>query len=100
MSEVKKCNSLQEVRDEIDILDAKLVELISQRSHLIRQAAAFKNSVEEVKAEDRIDDILQGVRHLAIEKNINPNMMSELFTIMIDEMVETEISEFRNADTF
>jgi len=100
MSEVKKCNSLQEVRDEIDILDAKLVELISQRSHLIRQAAAFKNSVDEVKAEDRIDDILQRVRHLAIEKSINPNMMSDLFKIMIDEMVETEIAEFRNADTF
>ena len=98
--EVKKCNSLQEVRDEIDLLDAKLVELISQRSHLIRQAAAFKNSVDEVKADDRIEDIMQRVRQLAIEKGINPNMISELFTIMIDEMVETEISEFRNADTF
>ena len=98
--EVKKCNSLQEVRDEIDLLDAKLVELISQRSHLIRQAAAFKNSVDEVKADDRIENIMQRVRQLAIEKGINPNMISELFTIMIDEMVETEISEFRNADTF
>ena len=100
MSEVKKCNSLQEVRDEIDILDAKLVELISQRSHLIRQAAAFKNSVDEVKAEDRIEFILERVRHHAIEKEVSPNMISELFTIMIDEMVETEIAEFRNTKTF
>jgi isochorismate pyruvate lyase len=97
---MKKCNSLQEVRDEIDILDTKLVELISQRSHLIRQAASFKNSVDEVKAEDRIDDIMQRVRKKAIALNINPNMISDLFRIMIDEMVETEISEFRNADTF
>jgi len=100
MSQAKKCNSLQEVRDEIDILDAKLVELISERSHLIRQAASFKESVEEVKAEDRIEFILQRVRHLAIEKSINPNMLSELFTIMINEMVETEISEFRNSSSF
>jgi len=97
---MKKCNSLKEVRDEIDILDMKLVELISERSHLIRQAAAFKNSVDEVKAEDRIDDIMQRVRKKAIELNINPNMMSELFTIMIDDMVETEISEFRNDGKF
>jgi len=100
MSEVKKCNSLQEVRDEIDTLDAKLVELISERSHLIRQAASFKNSVDEVKADDRIDDIMQRVRKRAIELNINPNMISDLFTIMINEMVETEISEFRNSGTF
>ncbi|MEO1938265.1 MAG: chorismate mutase [Sulfurimonas sp.] len=97
---MKKCNSLQEVRDEIDKIDMQLVDLISERSHLIRQAAAFKNSVDEVKAEDRIDDIMQRVRKRAIELNINPNMISELFTIMIDEMVETEISEFRNDGKF
>jgi len=97
---MKKCNSLEEVRTEIDSLDLKLVELISERSHLIRQAAAFKNSVDDVKAEDRIEFILQHVRHKAIELNVSPNMISELFTIMIDEMVETEISEFRNKEAF
>ncbi len=95
-----KCNSLKEVRDEIDALDDQLVELISKRSHLIRQAASFKNSVEEVKADDRIEFILQKVRHHAIKLDVSPNMISELFTIMIDEMVETEISEFRNTQTF
>jgi len=97
---MKKCNSLQEVRAEIDIIDSNLVELISQRSYLIRQAAAFKESVDEVKAQDRVDDIMQRVRTKAIELNINPNMISELFKIMIDEMVETEISEFRNGGNF
>jgi len=97
---MKKCNSLQEVRDEIDLIDDKLVELISQRSNLIRQAASFKNSVDEVKAQDRIDFIMQKVRKKAIEYNLSPNLVSELFTIMIDEMVETEISEFRNAGSF
>ena len=97
---MKKCNSLEEVRAEIDMLDTKLVDLISERSHLIRQAAAFKNSVEEVKAEDRINFILQRARHHAIEKSVSPNMISELFAIMIDEMVETEIAEFRNTGKF
>ena len=97
---MKICNSLQEVRNEIDTIDTQLVELIAKRSRLIRQAAAFKESVEEVKAEDRIDDIMQKVRTKANELNINPNMISELFTIMINEMVETEISEFRNGGNF
>jgi len=97
---MKKCQSLEEVRSEIDTIDTKIVELISQRSHLVRQAATFKNSVEEVKAADRIDFVLQRSRHKAIELGINPNMISELFTIMVDEMVEMEISEFRNADVF
>ncbi len=97
---MQKCNSLEELRTEIDSLDSKLVDLISERTHLIRQAASFKDSVEEVKADDRIEFILQRVRHHAIEKEVSPNMISELFTIMIDEMVETEIAEFRNTKTF
>lgn len=97
---MKKCNSLEEVRTEIDIIDYQLVELISQRSHLIRQAASFKDSVEDVKAQDRIEFILQRVRHAAIKAGVNPNMISELFTIMINEMVETEIAEFRNKQAF
>ena len=97
---MKKCNSLREVRDEVDNIDTKLVELISQRSHLVRQAAGFKESVDEVKADDRIDDIMQRVRKKAIELNVNPNMISDLFKIMIGEMVETEISELRNAGNF
>ena len=97
---MKQCNSLEEVRNAIDELDTKLVDLISERSHLIRQAAAFKQSVEEVKAEDRIDFILQRVRHHAIKKGVSPNMISDLFVIMIDEMVETEIAEFRNDGKF
>ena len=97
---MKTCNSLEEVRNEIDLVDDQLVELISQRSHYIRQAAGFKNSVDEVKADDRVEEIMQRVRKKGIALNINPNMLSELFTIMINEMVETEISEFRNNGTF
>jgi isochorismate pyruvate lyase len=97
---MKKCTSLEEVRAEIDKIDTNLVELISERSHLVRQAAAFKNSIEEVKAEDRIDFIMQKSRHQAIALGINPNMISELFKTMINEMVEMEISEFRNAGAF
>jgi len=100
MQDSKKCNSLHEVRNEIDILDRQLVELISKRSHLIRQAATFKESIADVKAQERIDDIMQRVRTKAIELNINPNMISQLFQIMIDEMVETEIAEFRNGGNF
>jgi len=97
---MKTCNSLEEVRTEIDMLDDKIVDLISERSHLIRQAAKFKNSVDEVKAEDRIEFIMQKVRHRAIALDVSPNLISDLFTIMINEMVETEISEFRNKQIF
>jgi len=97
---MKKCNSLEEVRVEIDKIDDELVALIAKRSHYIHQAVKFKNSVEEVKATDRVEFIKDRVRARAIELDVSPNMISELFTKMIDEMVEDEISQFRDTSGF
>ncbi|MBU0631016.1 chorismate mutase [bacterium] len=97
---IKQCSSLQEVRDEIDKLDDEIVELIAKRNRYIHQAAAFKESIEEVKAPERIDAVLQKVRHKALSLNLSPNLISKLYKIMINEMVESEIAEFRNGGNF
>jgi len=98
--ELKTCHTLDEVRNEIDALDTQIVALIAARNHYIHQAAGFKNSVEEVKAEERIDFVLQKVRHQALSQGLNPNLISKLYEMMIEEMVESEIAEFRNKDVF
>jgi len=97
---MKECNTLEEVRVQIDKIDDELVELIAKRNAYIHQAATFKNSIEEVKADERVDFIKQKVRSKAIELDISPNMISELFTKMIDEMVESEIAQFRDTTNF
>lgn len=94
---MKECQSLQEVREEIDKLDDQIVELIAQRNNYIKQAARFKNTVDEVKAPDRIESVIQRLRHKALELDLSPNLIEDVWTMMIDEMVESEISEFRNA---
>ncbi len=93
---MKECQSLQEVRDEVDKLDDQIIELIAQRNAYIHQAAKFKQSVEEVKAEKRVQEVLQRVRHKSLELGMSPNMMVELYTTMINAMVESEIAEFRD----
>lgn len=97
---MKECKTLEEVREEIDKIDDKIVELIAKRNRYIHQAAKFKNSVEEVKADDRIELVKQRVRAKAIELDVSPNLISELFTKMIDEMVESEIAQFRDTTNF
>ena len=95
--DVKSCKNLDEVRSEIDVLDASIVELIAKRNAYIHQAAKFKISVEEVKDEKRVADIISRVRSYALDHSLNPNMMQSIYELMINEMVESEISEFRNA---
>ena len=70
--DVKACKDLTEVREEIDALDAAIVELIAKRNAYIHQAAQFKVSVEEVKDENRVADVIARVREYALTHSLNP----------------------------
>ena len=98
--EIKKCTTLDEARSEIDKVDEEIVKLIALRNDYIKQIAHFKTSVEEVKAEDRISDVISRVREQAIALDLSPNLINELYVKMIDTMVESEIAEFNNAKSF
>ena len=97
---MKKCHSLEEVREEIDKVDDQILELIAKRKDLVKQAANFKHSVEEIKADERIDHVIDRVRHKALVLGVSPNMVTDIYKQMIDDMVETEIAQFRNAKNF
>ncbi len=97
---MKVCNTLEELRSEIDKIDDQIVELIGERNELIKQASKFKKSVDEIKSDERMDTVMDRVRHKAVTMGMSPNMMAEIYKIMIDEMVETEIAEFRNSGKF
>ena len=98
--EIKQCQSLEEARREIDELDEKIVELIAARNAYVRQLAHFKNSIDEIKAEDRISDVINRARAKAIELDLSPNLINDLYLRMIDAMVDSEVAEFQNAKNF
>jgi len=98
--DIKKCETLEEARVEIDKVDEKIVELVALRNAYIKQIAHFKNSVDEVKSSERIADVISHARTKAIELNLSPNLINDMFIRMIDEMVESEIAEFKNAKVY
>jgi len=97
---LKKCETLSMAREEIDKVDEKIVELIALRNDYIKQIAHFKNSIEEIKSEERVSDIVARARTKAIEFDLSPNLINDIFVRMIDGMVESEISEFKNTKVF
>ena len=95
--ETTKCTTLNEARAKIDTVDEQIVALIAERNNYIKQIAHFKTSIDEVKAEDRIDAVISRVREQAISLDLSPNLINDLYVRMIDAMVESEIAEFNNA---
>ncbi|MEA3433856.1 MAG: chorismate mutase [Campylobacterota bacterium] len=95
--EITKCTTLNEAREKIDTVDEQIVALIAERNNYIKQIAHFKTSIDEVKAEERIDTVISRVREQAISLDLSPNLINDLYVRMIDAMVESEIAEFNNA---
>ena len=44
----EKCESLEQAREKIDVLDTALIEIIATRQFYVDQAVRFKNSVQDV----------------------------------------------------
>jgi len=91
------CNSLEEVRQNIDKIDNELISLIAERSRYVNQAAEFKKSAGEVSAPDRLNEVIRKVRTLAEQKGLNPILTEKVFRTMIKAFTEQELAEFNPA---
>ncbi len=89
-----ECNSLEEVRANIDRIDDELIKLIAERGTYVVQASAFKKDEEGVKDTGRVEKVIAKVREKAKECGANPDMVEALYREMISRFVNMEMSEF------
>lgn len=90
-----KCNSLEEVRANIDRIDDEIIKLIAQRGTYVVQASAFKKSEDGVKAPNRVEAVIQNVRAKAQEYGANPDVVEAIYREMISCFVNMELEEFK-----
>jgi isochorismate pyruvate lyase len=88
---MRECKSIEEVRENIDKLDNQIVKLISERSRFVEQAAKFKKDTEDVKSPKRVDAVIEKVRNVANENNVNPNIIEEVYRTMISCFINHEL---------
>lgn len=97
MSEREKsavaCESLDEVRRQIDRIDRRIVALIAERSAYVSRAASFKKSHAEVPAPQRAEEVVRKVKGLAEESGANPAVVERVYREMIAAFIEAEMAE-------
>lgn len=87
------CNSLNEVRDNIDRIDRKIVALLAERGAFVTQAASFKNTTDEVKAPNRVEQVIAKVTALAQAQGANPAVVESVYRAMISAFIEAELKQ-------
>ncbi len=93
MSSSIVCTSLEEVRANIDAIDRKMIALISDRGEFVSQAARFKKTTDDVKAPQRVEQVISKVRALSLEFGANPDVTEATYRAMISAFIAVELAE-------
>ena len=87
-------NSLEEVRFNIDRIDQQIIELLGERQSLVREAAQFKKTKDDVKAPARVEAVIAKVRTLAPQHNLDADIAETVYRTMIDCFIKSEMNEY------
>ena len=90
----KRCETMAEVRAEIDALDRAIVALLADRLHYIDEAARLKQSRDQVRDEARIADVLQKVQAKANDLGADATVVASAYRALVEASIEHEHTMF------
>jgi isochorismate pyruvate lyase len=93
LSNAQDCNSIEEVRANIDRIDRQIVTLLAERGGYVKRAAAFKKTTDDVKAPQRVEQVIAKVRTLSQELGANPVVTEQVYRAMISAFIVAELDE-------
>jgi isochorismate pyruvate lyase len=94
MAHIADCKSLEEVRANIDRIDRQLVALLAERGSYVTQAARFKKTVEDVKAPQRVEQVIANAVSLSRELHANPVVVEKVYRAMVSAFIDAELAVY------
>lgn len=95
-SAIQPMDTMTDVREQVDRIDAALIALIAERFDCMDAAARIKQDRDAVRDEGRKAAVIENVKQLAAQANIPVPTMAAMWEML----VETSISyEFQQWDT-
>ena len=89
-----ECQTMTDVRHEVDRIDMILVELVAERQSFMGAAARLKESRDMVYDAPRIEDVIQKVLKSAEVVGLSPNIAEPVWRLLITQCIEFEYSRF------
>ena len=93
MSNADNCTSIEDVRSNIDRIDRQIVALLAERGIFVKQAARFKKTTDDVKAPQRVEQVIAKVMALSQELGANPSVTEQVYRAMISGFISAELTE-------
>jgi isochorismate pyruvate lyase len=91
----EECKDMDALREEIDRIDAELVDLIGERFGYVDRAWQLKQSPAEARVPWRIQQVIDRVRARAAEQGLPPELAEALWRQMIGWFIQYEEEKLR-----
>jgi isochorismate pyruvate lyase len=90
------CQSIEEVRREIDEIDQAIIGLIGKRFSFVREIVKYKKNADDVYAKSRYDDVINTRRGIAVSNNLNPDVIENIYRVMMDYFIKEQLNLLKN----
>ncbi|MGO3884760.1 MAG: chorismate mutase [Mycetocola sp.] len=87
--------SLTEMREAIDAIDQRIVELIAERQQWVIAAGGLKADETAVRAPDRVERVVAAARQRALEAGASPDVVEGTYRAMIAGFIGLELAHHR-----
>jgi isochorismate pyruvate lyase len=92
-----ECSSLEEIRQNIDLIDREIVSLLIKRGRYVMQAAKFKNNITKIEDQVRINNIITKVTAYSKEMNFDSSVIEQIYRFLIKVYIQLEKETFINS---
>jgi isochorismate pyruvate lyase len=91
------CQSLAEIRAQIDRLDESIVGLLATRGSYVLAAAKFKRNEAEVTAPQRVEQVIARVRAMALAQGASAEVVERVYRELIAAFTDAERVHWRQS---
>ena len=88
------CGSMPELRETIDMLDARLVALLAVRQTYIERAAELKTGRDQVRDPARIEHVVANVIKEGRKAGLSPYIAEPVWRALIEASISHEFEAF------
>ncbi len=85
--------SLENLRQEVDILDEQIIEMLGRRTRIVKRIGDFKISIGEVHDPKREEWILEKLSSVAKQKGFSPTVTKDIYKTLFEHFVSLQQNE-------
>lgn len=90
MKRPSECTNINDIRTEIDRIDAEVIRLLGERFGYVKEIVKYKTDSKSIRAQERFDQVIGQRREWAVKAGLSADIIEQMYRIMMEHFIEEE----------